>query len=193
MSILQYNHPAQEPNAERVALIQGCNPRTQSAYKMHPYPFFEVRIMRVDGDGGFRWAEWNASKGGGYLVDGLILRASVENLSKNRFTGFDYGFEPLGHFVRHDDAENMYRTLRKLQTVSAVHAREGNHVEMLIWMTDMLKKLGVTEFVSYVHDDMRGDLDNPANFVPLKHMRARMAHVKTVAEAMCGERLQDVA
>lgn len=195
MSILKYFHGSIEPDTERAVLIQACDNKSMSRYKGNHRPMIEFRIVRVDEeDNGFCWADWSVSRGPAYMVADLVMQADVVAPQRNHFDGFRTHFEPIGSpRIDCDYAERMARTLKKVRAKSLTHPQSGNHVEMLIWVTDVAKSLGINQFLGHRVWNDRPGLNESAMFEALPNMRAKMQHVKKLAEAMCGEPLTDVA
>jgi hypothetical protein len=173
--MLQFHSPSLEPRTERVALIQGCDPRTQSRYREHHTGLIEVRIMRrasdtdFGADSGYRWASWSSHKVSAVRVDGLILQARVE-LGARAIPGLydlDATFEVLGTSVQLSAVElgQMNRTIQRVDRRLQTHKRSGSQLDTLIAIKDALKALGITQLAFYRNDIARGDLSNPSAFI----------------------------
>lgn len=173
---MSISHPAYDnPATKRVALIYGCNPRTQSRYSGVSCGNVEVQIIRAadetrDGNSwGYRCADWSSARANPYFVYNLYLRCQFDlNSSPETDERYLYGFSARFMDMSYIDLETsqaMTRTLKRIETTwSQVSDSSGHSVEFARYLTAVLNKLGVEDFVCYKNDQSRGSLDNDANF-----------------------------
>lgn len=177
-----YDNPA----TKRVALIYGCNPRTQSRYSGTECAHIEVQIMRVDESGGYRWTDWSSGAKTAYFVNNLVLRCQFELKANpledpNYLYGFQARFMDMS-YIDLDVAAHMARTLKRVG-LAKYEDCTGHGVEFARYLTATLQTLGVNAWACYKDDQSRGNLAQDV-IQPLNNFRELYKRIDAIAEAI---------